>query len=857
MAAVSTRNHFSDNGKPIDPEFLLDQRVNFIYDHFDKVVSHLGAGEYQSSLQKSNSIDVTRDIVPVLLDLPGWKHVVTQHGKQDITKDDGALIILALITSSLRNVSRSSIKLKGCDLMLALCELINDEAKLDRCLPFFLSLLDDESETVQAAAIRNMTQLLALITVITPMNGGLFPEYIFQRLDSIKNNESVLVRATYASCLPSLAQTASRFLEMGQILKTTGMLESFDPETENGTRTETISYDSYRQGLVSIFESHASLLLTDSSTAVKRAFLKSITPLCIFFGRQMTNDVILTHLITYLNDPDSSLRRQFFDCIIGLGPFIGPTSLEQYIQPLMIQALNDPEEYVISKTFEAFASFAELGLLRKSDIWSILKIAVRYAMHPNSWIRNNVFRFLTASITWMSPAELFCMLNPILKPFLDCEILEFTQANLVRCCKPPLSRPVFNAALLWASKARKSLFWKLPSVKTARVSSVDNDIALALPESFEQVPKSSEDDQWLERLYSMGTTAEELWKVTVLREHIYRVARLSSRLQVDPNSNELTNQVSLSSLQVSPQIIFFNGSQFAGSGEGIVSHGALSDLDDIRDALESKPQTNQSEINITSGNSSLHPTEDSRQRRSGDLQFGINGAAVIPPTSTTATDTTDVYGMVEQPYSPSKKLSTSQAKYQFPKSNNASGSQFSTDPYISKLMKAVYVESITTEPSDFGSQVVPVLFAEHLHNPASPVKKPNWKPAGVLASQFTEHKSAINKIAISPDHLFFLTCSDDGYIKLWDCPRLEKNVINKSAQTFYCGPTKAKFICFIENTYTFACSCTDGSIQIIRVDIGLSGDAYRPRYRKMTVVRKYQLPTDEYGLWMEHIKTSK
>ena len=97
----------------------------------------------------------------------------------------------------------------------------------------------------------------------------------------------------------------------------------------------------------------------------------------------------------------------------------------------MLQALNDPEEFVIAKAFEAFASFAQLGLLKKSDNWNILKVAVRYTMHPNAWIRNNVFGLLTASISWMSPAELHCTLYPILKPFLDCEIKDFTTANLV------------------------------------------------------------------------------------------------------------------------------------------------------------------------------------------------------------------------------------------------------------------------------------------------------------------------------------------------------------------------------------------------------------------------------------------
>lgn len=844
VGALSTRNHFDSKHIPMNPKSFLDNRINFIFTHFDKVISHLGAGNYQTKLEQTSAIEATREIVPALLDLPGWKHVVSRQSENKSQrknqKDDGALIIISLISSSLRNVSRSSIKLRGLDLMLALCELINDEAKLDRVLPYMLSLLEDQSEYVQAAAIRNMTQLLELVKVITPMNGGLFEYIIFPRLEHISKSESVLFRATYASCLPSLAQTASRFLEMGQILKTTGMLDSIDPETENGSRTETISYDSYRQNLILMFEGHASLLLTDSSTAVKKAFLNSITPLCIFFGRQMTNDVILTHLITYLNDPDASLRCQFFDCIIGLGPFIGPTSLEQYIQPLMIQALNDPEEYVISKTFEAFASFSELGLLRKPDTWSILKIAIRYIIHPNSWIRNNVLRFLNASVTWMTPAERFCMLEPIIRPFMECECLDFSPDSLIRCFKPPLSRTVYNAAKSWAAKARKSSFWKLPALKSNRANSLDNDLAIPLPTSFDQIAKSSEDETRILLLKDNGTTADELWKIAVLREHIYRVARLSSRLQIETTSSELNSEVNLATDLKIPTQTYEFPTHYELSRDG---GSDFSNFDDIREALQDSLQ-HKVDINSLSSDSPV-------QRRSGDIEFSDDGSAVIQAKATTATDTTDVYGLVAQPFSRQNQASPSKFQFSAPSAEH----KITEDPYLEKLLKTVYVEPIKSEPSEFGPQTVPVTHAEQLHNPASPIKKTNWKPAGVLASQFTEHKSAINKICMAPDHIFFVTCSDDGYVKLWDCGRLEKNVINKSAQTYHCGETKAKFVCFIENTYTFAVSCTDGTVQFVRVDVVPPKDAQsKPRYRKMSLVRTYHLKSDEYAVWMEHIK---
>ena len=81
-------------------------------------------------------------------------------------------------------------------------------------------------------------------------------------------------------------------------------------------------------------------LLVDPSSVVKRAILHDISSLCIFFGRQKTNDVLLSHMITYLNDRDWLLRYAFFDSVVDVATCIGGHSLEEYILPLMIQALS-------------------------------------------------------------------------------------------------------------------------------------------------------------------------------------------------------------------------------------------------------------------------------------------------------------------------------------------------------------------------------------------------------------------------------------------------------------------------------------------------------------------------------------
>lgn len=100
------------------------------------------------------------------------------------------------------------------------------------------------------------------------------------------------------------------------------------------------AYDSSLQDLQAVIQEQATILLIDSESSVKRALLTNITCLCVFFGRQKANDVLLSHMITYLNDKDWMLRSAFFESIKGVGTFVGARSLEEYILPLMIQALT-------------------------------------------------------------------------------------------------------------------------------------------------------------------------------------------------------------------------------------------------------------------------------------------------------------------------------------------------------------------------------------------------------------------------------------------------------------------------------------------------------------------------------------
>jgi phosphoinositide-3-kinase regulatory subunit 4 len=161
-------------------------------------------------------------------------------------------------------------------------------------------------------------------------------------MNKFPSDKDMLVRCTYASCISLLAESASRYLDIAQALRAEGSLSYTDEEAESpfGEGVYSMLYDAGRRELLTAFQDHVVALLTDPESAVRRALLGSITSLCVFFGRQRSNDFLLSHLITYLNDRDWMLRCAFFESIVGVATFVGGRSLEEYILPLLSQAIT-------------------------------------------------------------------------------------------------------------------------------------------------------------------------------------------------------------------------------------------------------------------------------------------------------------------------------------------------------------------------------------------------------------------------------------------------------------------------------------------------------------------------------------
>ncbi|CAK4033769.1 serine threonine- kinase VPS15 [Lecanosticta acicola] len=894
-----------------------DERIARIYEDFEMLSVSLGYQETQmaGSHEQVKPLHL-RGLFPLSVDLPNSRHIA--HAAHTTDSDNGTFILLNVITASIRSSARASSKVRACELLLAFAERLPDEAKLDRVLPYVMPLLDDANEMVLVAALRTMTQLLALVTVVSPVNSFLFTQYIFPRLQIfVKSSgftKNTLVRATYAACLASLAETASRFLDMMQALRAEGSLPSTERGTENDIDADVPNQDAYdvtRCEVLEQFEGQTKVFLTDGNNSVRRAFLTSVPSLCVFFGEARAADVILSHLNTYMNDPDWLLKCAFFKTVVGVAVYIGGANLEDFILPLMVQALTDPQEFVVEQALRSLASMAEIGLLQRPKTWELIDTVARFEMHPNVWIKEAASHFVSAATTYLSVADVRILVAPLIQPYLKVPVSTLDESELLDALKKPIPRAVLDLALQWAGRVEKSVFWKaakeskqLSYTATSQMPP-HSSVADLGSKSLSRVPKTDEDEQWLGRLRNAGMSREDETKLLAFREYLWRAAQRSKRDNDHGDDGLYDHIVSLTKLKITPQTVIFDSdvrayeqrveSQNRTIAEAIEeaaktnkerpSRDATADAEAIASGADTTDHDGPSRPKIpipqsrrlsglrtkTSGSLSSSPSSgigllgkdvDRALRQRGNAAGLLGGADLRGKAeAAVATDGATAAGKLNAPRSLSRTSSpvpnTAERRRGAVRaaSSRTVHNYVGNDPTVLKLLDAVYLDNFPIDAADFGPFVQPCSGALPTNNtqPAST----QWRPQGQLTAVLGEHTARVSRVVPAPDHVFFLTGSDDGTVKVWDSSRLERNVTHRSRQTYRLpAETRVTSLCFVEATHSFVCTGSDGSVHVVKVEVSESNNV--TRYGKLRLVREWKIPTTdgsgEHAVWSEHYR---
>ncbi|KAF7292927.1 hypothetical protein MIND_01191800 [Mycena indigotica] len=890
--------------------------------------------EYNSTIGMSRPF---QDILPIEIHIPNRESKLRGTLNQGLraSEDGPALIILALVTANVRNCALPSSKVQALDVFLALASHLTDEAKLDRMLPYIVELLHDDSATVRSAAMRTMVQVLMMVTVITPSNALIFPEYILPNIKYVVQDPEVSVRCTYAQCIVHLADTAVRYLEMGQALKAHGTFklapEAVAQQEYDNARFE-VSYDASMQDLQNNIQEHLSALLMDSSSVVKRSVLHNISSMCVFLGWQKTNDVVLSHMITYLNDRDWLLRYAFFESIVDVVACAGGRSLEEYILPLMIQALSgiDVEETVVAKVLVALTSLCELGLFKKMRIWELMTNTLGFLYHPNVWIRQGAAAFIVCATSHLPESDAWCIIYPSLRHFLKSDIVTLDEQSLLSAMKPPLSRQVFDAAVQWAMKSDKSSFWRgQRRVPSRNESPRESVLSLRKTGTVSRGPKSDEDDAQFAKLQQLGMTSTEEVKLLAMREYIIRLANatssFASRVSFEPEADKnlkSIGDIELPKLGVVPQTVFLKSrsSDFGNrrlsharrtsalttpllSPNRMSDHGSIAPFEDLRRRLATINGSSSSIILSPPRNATMSPslsissaaavavgapspierpvsptdsvvstTNSTTFRPLSRMQLGgttdsQKAAPAVGSSKTNAIGLLDGRVKLRSDGSPERSgttspLSMSTTTIRGPTRSRVPSLQpISTydgqEAGISNLLENLYLDNNRELQNDFGPNVHegPVRRRNAVRHTFQAREGAKHTEA-TLVSHLTSHSDAINGLAVSPDHMFFVSASDDKTVKVWDTARLERNVTTKPRHTYGQHHAKVKCVCMLEGVHCFASAADDGSLHIVRVHVTQTGSL--PKYNKLQVIRGHQVEhaaQGEFITCMTHYNT--
>lgn len=366
--------------------------------------------------------------------------------------DGGSLILLAqLVCVTMRHARWPRTKLVALALLLRFGLFLDDEARLQRLVPHIVSLLDDVSAAVRAAAVRALAACVSRVDTFAASDAALFPKYVYPSLDSIAADSEEAVVVTFAESVATFAEAARRFLEIAHDLNSKGVLPGAadDQPQQLGTAasqpSESVSQTTSSQDAVASPAGSSNVaasdltgdgaaaasvrqqrgpreravydqaltelrqhvrrwvvaLLSEASAMAKHALLCDLPRLCVFFGREQTQDVLMPHLFTFLNDSDWSLRDAFCAHAAAVGAFLGRDAAEGLVSPCVGQALVDTEPLVIARALRSLASLVDLGLLGRAAVLDFAFVqpasATPLLLHPKRSVRVAAAAYLAAA----------------------------------------------------------------------------------------------------------------------------------------------------------------------------------------------------------------------------------------------------------------------------------------------------------------------------------------------------------------------------------------------------------------------------------------------------------------------------
>lgn len=175
-------------------EEYLDQEMGKLFPIYFRKFLH----SYLQMFSSAQILTCDEKMLRLYSDIDDCINVLSKPIDSEEDEEDGLILIITVVTSSIRGLHHCNTKICCLEILLKLSEYTSSDTILDRILPYILHLVNDSSSRVQAQAIDTLTSCLKLIKVIPRSDAYVFPEYILPAIASLATSSSTNVKVSYA-----------------------------------------------------------------------------------------------------------------------------------------------------------------------------------------------------------------------------------------------------------------------------------------------------------------------------------------------------------------------------------------------------------------------------------------------------------------------------------------------------------------------------------------------------------------------------------------------------------------------------------------------------------------------------------
>lgn len=380
---------------------------------------------------------------------------VLERNRADLTPDKyipGMVNILSIVCACLHNIFSDGIKLEAMQLLTNLAECLDDKSRLQKIVPYLVSLLEDTSATVQASALSTLTETLKLVDTFPPSDAKIFPDYILPALETFCSHKDPLVLCSYAKNLATLATIAKRFESESSKLSESILLSHTDHSDDilgsDHPEDPLSRFFIYAIQQLGELESQGLANSVRIKASVRCLLLEDMERLSRFLGPEQTIDVLIPLMKDFLQSgPTWEVRCRVFDALPTMCNFIGQKATQYCVFPFLMHSLYGPEELIINGALRTL--YRTSMYLSKALLFSVVDTVCPLLVHPNYVVRKNVSCLLSklSESENIHQTDVWTFILPCMKPFLMDPIADCIAQNIFDSSKPPLANSVFTTVL--------------------------------------------------------------------------------------------------------------------------------------------------------------------------------------------------------------------------------------------------------------------------------------------------------------------------------------------------------------------------------------------------------------------------